>query len=127
MAVGVEWLIEAEGCNPQALTEAAVLRSIFAAIIEDLDLRVLHSFWYEFPAPGGVTGFAALTESHLACHTYPEFGIATFNLYCCSERPQWNWESKLTTALSAEIVRISRIERGIEVRTAANVPAEGDK
>jgi S-adenosylmethionine decarboxylase len=128
MAVGIEWLIEAEGCNPQALTEPMVLRSIFASVIADLGLNVLHCFWHAFPAPGGITGFAALTESHLACHTYPEYGMATFNLYCCRERPQWDWESNLSATLSARKVRIIRIERGTaEYAFTANALAEGQR
>ncbi|MCV4783507.1 S-adenosylmethionine decarboxylase, partial [Escherichia coli] len=47
-------------------------------------------------------------------HTYPEHGIATFNLYCCRERPQWNWKEKLTHSLGAQSVRIIKIERGSE-------------
>jgi len=31
----------------------------------------------------GVTGLLLLTESHLACDTFPERGFASFNLYCC--------------------------------------------
>jgi len=30
-----------------------------------------------------VTGLLLLTESHLACDTFPERGFASFNLYCC--------------------------------------------
>ncbi|MFN3419408.1 MAG: S-adenosylmethionine decarboxylase family protein [Pyrinomonadaceae bacterium] len=114
MAVGVEWLIEAEGCEPRYLSDERVLKQIFAGVIADLDLHVLHSFWHCFPFPAGITGFAALSESHLACHTYPEHGIATFNLYCCRERPQWNWKEKLTHSLGAQSVRIIKIERGSE-------------
>ena len=39
--------------------------------------------WHKFGGEGGVTGLIMLTESHLACHTYPEYQTATFNLYCC--------------------------------------------
>ena len=54
----------------------------------------------------------ALTESHLACHTYPEHGTATFNLYCCQTRPEWDWDNQLTNALGASAVTVQRIERG---------------
>jgi S-adenosylmethionine decarboxylase len=53
-----------------------------------------------------------LTESHLACHTYPEYGTATFNLYCCRSRPEWDWESELRSALSAGSVTVTKLERG---------------
>lgn len=53
-----------------------------------------------------------LTESHLACHTYPEHGTATFNLYCCRERPEWDWTENLKKLLGAKEVKIERIVRG---------------
>jgi S-adenosylmethionine decarboxylase len=63
---------------------------------------------------GGLTGLYLLTESHLACHTYPESGTATFNLYCCRPRPCWNWEEKLRTLLGATRVVIRSTARGEE-------------
>ena len=60
----------------------------------------------------GVTGLVALTESHLACHTYPEHRTATFNLYCCRTRPEWDWEVNLKTLLEAATVSVLKIERG---------------
>jgi S-adenosylmethionine decarboxylase len=68
--------------------------------------------WHQFPGAGGVTGLYLLSESHLACHTYPEFGAATFNLYCCSERAAWEWEGELRAALGATSVQVSRVVRG---------------
>jgi len=53
-----------------------------------------------------------LTESHLACHTYPEYKTATFNLYCCRTRPEWDWEANLKEMLGAKKVLIKKIERG---------------
>ena len=83
MIVGKEWLIEAEGCNADFLRDQKVLQTVFSDVISDLGLKTLgKAIWHKFPGEGGVTGLVALTESHLACHTYPEFGLATFNLYC---------------------------------------------
>ena len=86
--------------------------AIFAHLISDLDLKAIDAIWHKFPNEGGVTGLVALTESHLACHTYPEHGTATFNLYCCRSRPEWDWEAKLKQALGAVAVSVTRVERG---------------
>ena len=113
MIVGTEWLIEAEGCAAETLRDAAVLRRIFSQIIADLNLKTIgDGIWHQFPGEGGVTGLVALTESHLACHTYPEHQLATFNLYCCRTRPEWNWEAKLKQTLGAEKVSVKKIRRG---------------
>ncbi len=113
MIVGTEWLVEAENCNENLLRDEQTLRRVFDAIIRDLGLKTLdEGFWHKFPNEGGVTGLVALTESHLACHTYPEHKIATFNLYCCRERPEWNWKKNLSEMLKAEEVSVTKIERG---------------
>jgi S-adenosylmethionine decarboxylase len=123
MIVGTEWLIEASGCNPDELRNEIILRSIFDRIIAELGLKSIESVWHKFPAEGGVTGMVALTESHLTCHTYPEYGTATFNLYCCRTRPEWDWEQNLKELLNAESVSVLRIERGLHSET---ISAGGD-
>jgi len=112
MIVGTEWLIEAAECDPDKLRDEAVLRGVFARVIGDLDLKVIESIWHTFPGEGGVTGLAALTESHLACHTYPENRVATFNLYCCRTRPEWDWDAELKASLDSATVTVTKIERG---------------
>ena len=112
MIVGTEWLVEAAGCKPETLRDERLLRVLFERIITDLGLKALGSVWHIFPGEGGVTGLVALTESHLACHTYPEYGTATFNLYCCRTRPEWDWERSLTASLGAATVTVTKIERG---------------
>ena len=112
MIVGTEWLVEAAGCNPENLRDETCMRRLFDQVINDLGLKAIDSVWHKFPGEAGVTGLVALTESHLACHTYPEHGTATFNLYCCRTRPEWNWEAKLASALGARTVTVIKIERG---------------
>ena len=119
MIVGTEWLVEAAGCNAERLRDESILRSLFESIIADLGLRSIDAIWHKFDGEGGVTGLVALTESHLACHTYPEYGTATFNLYCCRTRPEWNWEDELKEALGAKAVSIEKIERGDEITQTA--------
>src|SRR5438045_5418354 len=112
MIVGTEWLIEAAGCNKAHLRDESLLRDLFERVIRDLGLKSVGSVWHKFEGEGGVTGLIGLTESHLACHTYPEHRTATFNLYCCRTRPEWDWESNLKTILGAESVSVTKIQRG---------------
>lgn len=114
MIVGTEWLIEATGCETERLRDINLLSKLFQRIISDLNLQVVgEPVWHRFPTPGGVTGFALLSESHLACHTYPEYDLATVNLYCCRERPEWNWGEGLRELLGATDVRVRAIERAL--------------
>ena len=112
MTLGTEWLIDASGCDPAALADINRLQEVFTRIINDLDLHVLGEIaWHKFESPGGVTGLAMLSESHLACHTYPEFRAATFNLYCCRDRASWPWEQMLKEMLGAVEVDVRTFER----------------
>ncbi len=112
MIVGTEWLIEAAECDPEKLRDENVLQDVFARVIRDLELKVVNSVWHTFPGEAGITGLSLLTESHLACHTYPEDRIATFNLYCCRTRPEWDWNANLANMLRAGSVTVTKIERG---------------
>ncbi len=38
----------------------------------------------ETPGLGGITGMVLLSESHLAVHTWPEFGAVTLDVYVCN-------------------------------------------
>ncbi len=114
MIVGTEWLVEAEGCSSDSLRDEQLLRRLLADVITDLGLKTVGEVWHKFDGEGGVTGLIALTESHLACHTYPEHQLATFNLYCCRKRPEWDWQAALGSLLGAKRVKVTRLERGAE-------------
>ena len=112
MALGTEWVIDASGCNPDKLADIQQLKLVFDRIIRDLELHVLGEIsWHQFPSPGGITGLALLSESHLTCHTYPEFGAASFNLYCCRNRSAWPWQEQLEDLLGATEVNVRVFER----------------
>ncbi len=114
MMAGTEWLIEASGCEAEVLRDVDRLRGLFERVIADLDLRVVGDpMWHRFPSPGGITGLVLLSESHLACHTYPEYGLITLNLYCCRVRPEWPWKESLRSLLGASEVRVRAIDRAL--------------
>jgi S-adenosylmethionine decarboxylase len=120
MNLGTEWLIDASGCDAAALADLHRLSAVFDRVIRDLDLNVLGEIaWHQFDPPGGVSGLALLSESHLACHTYPEFGAATFNLYCCRNRASWSWETTLKAMLGATEVTVRVFDRTIHAEAHA--------
>jgi S-adenosylmethionine decarboxylase len=120
MTLGTEWLIDASGCDAAALADLDRLRAVFDRVISDLNLNVLGQIaWHQFDHPGGISGLALLSESHLTCHTYPEFRAATFNLYCCRNRDSWSWETTLKEMLGAAQVTVRVSERTIPATAGA--------
>lgn len=110
---GREYVVDVFGCDAIALQDLSLLQSICAEVVADLDVKVIGApHWHQFPGPSGVTGMYLLSESHLCCHTYPEIGFASFNLYCCGERREWPWEEKLSRRLNARSVTVRCLSRG---------------
>ena len=113
-AGGTEWMIDASGCAPAALVDLDRIKSICDRVVSDLGLTVIgQPMCHIFPGPGGVTALYLLSESHLACHTYPEHSFATFNLYCCRRRPAWPWRDELTRQLGAGRVVVRELHRDL--------------
>jgi S-adenosylmethionine decarboxylase len=109
---GVEWIVDAQGCNADSLRSVELLRTLFEKIISELDLRTIGEMqWHQFPGSGGITGLCLLAESHLACHTFPEFGSLCLNLFCCVPRQPWNFEAYLAKLFSATSVQVSTVTR----------------
>jgi S-adenosylmethionine decarboxylase len=112
VGLGCEWVIEALGCDQSGLRDTSRLRGVFDDLIAALHLKpVAETQWHQFPEPGGITGLCLLSESHLACHTFPEFGSICVNIFCCRPRPEWDFESYFRRALGASNVRVRRLER----------------
>jgi S-adenosylmethionine decarboxylase len=109
---GCEWIVEAHGCDAAALADVARLEALFARIIEGMRLHPVEpAAWHQFPGTGGITGVSLLAESHIACHTFPEYRSLCLNVFCCRPRPEWDFEACLRHELGASIVQVRRIER----------------
>ena len=112
MEVGTEWLIDASGCTPEVLRDAEALRGLCERVLVELELRVVgEGTWHRFGPPGGLTGLYLLTESHLACHTFPEYGSLCLNVFCCRPRPEWDFETELRLAVGATSVQVRKVDR----------------
>lgn len=121
---GREWIVDATGAPADALRDLARVRGVVDLLISELRLTpVGEQRWHVFPGEAGVTGLVLLSESHVAVHTFPEMGLATFNLYCCRPRTPWPWKERLSQLLSAERVLVRVLDRGNDVITRELGPA----
>jgi S-adenosylmethionine decarboxylase len=120
---GVEWVVEAWGCSAALLKDQRGLAALFDSLISDLNLRPIGApLWHPFPGSGGITGLCLLSESHLACHTFPEHASLCLNLFCCVPRAEWAFDAELRRRFGAREVSVRRLQRpyGIADTRAAN-------
>jgi S-adenosylmethionine decarboxylase len=111
-ARGEEWVVDARGCDRARLADRAALVRVFDEVTRELGLNAIQpTVWHVFPEPAGLTGFVLLAESHLACHTFPEYGSACFNLFCSREGAVWQWQERLGDLLGAREVSVTRVPR----------------
>jgi S-adenosylmethionine decarboxylase len=109
---GIEWIVEAYGCAADRLTDLATLQSLFARIVNDIDLHPCEPpRWHQFPDSGGITGICVLSESHITCHSFPEYGTLCLNLFCCRPRADWDFSGQLPQMLGAREVIVRRLDR----------------
>ena len=109
---GIEWIVDAYDCFPDRLRDLATLQGLFARLIAELDLHPCgDERWHQFGDSGGITGLSLLSESHLACHSFPEHGTLCLNLFCCRPRDDWDFPRHLGQILGARTVIVRRLER----------------
>lgn len=114
LGTGTEWVVDASGCGVQRLCDFDLIKGICDRVVSDIGVNVVGvPQSHRFAGPAGVTMLYMLSESHLACHTYPEYGLATFNLYCCRARAAWNWDGILRDTLGAQVVSVRQLGRGV--------------
>ncbi|GAB3334168.1 S-adenosylmethionine decarboxylase family protein [Hymenobacter humi] len=73
-----------------ALRNAEACRTFFDAQVLAFNLEKVgeayHVFAGDETGAGGFTAVLALTESHLSIHTWPEYGLATFDVFLSNFR-----------------------------------------
>ncbi len=100
------WQAPAELLNDPETIRAAMIDAIAAGEATLIDL-CLHQF-----SPHGVTATATLAESHIAIHTWPEYGYFAADLFFCGQGKPVVAMEVLQKALQAKQVKMQQIERG---------------
>ncbi len=100
------WEAPAELLNNPEKIKQALIEAITAGKATLIDMCV-HQF-----SPHGVTATATLAESHIAIHTWPEYGYFAADLFFCGEGKPKEAMKVLQQALSAKQATMREIDRG---------------
>jgi S-adenosylmethionine decarboxylase len=112
-ALGRHILAEFYGCPAEMLNDPSrIERDMMAAALEagaEIRETVFHKF-----SPQGVSGVVVISESHLAIHTWPEFGYAAVDIFTCGQTVDpWVSCNYLKQKFAAQNMTAREIKRGI--------------
>ncbi len=110
--LGKHILLEFFGCNPQRIEKKEALRDVIVEASRLANATVVTDVFHNF-SPFGVSGVVVIAESHVAIHTWPEYGVASVDIFSCSDKmnPQVI-EDQIARYLQAESVEKREFERG---------------
>ena len=87
-ALGNHILVEFMNCDPKIMNDVAGIERDMVAAAQKAGATVINSTFHHF-SPFGVSGVVVIQESHLAIHTWPEYGYAAVDLFTCGEMDAW--------------------------------------
>lgn len=68
----------------EILNDSEKINKIMENSCDFAGLKILNKNFFEF-TPQGLTSVFILSESHLSCHTWPEYNRVCFDLFCCGD------------------------------------------
>ncbi|HEY9808768.1 MAG TPA: adenosylmethionine decarboxylase [Halomicronema sp.] len=114
------WQSPGDLLNDPERIRRALIDAISAGGATLIDLCV-HQF-----SPHGVTATATLAESHIAIHTWPEYGYFAADLFFCGAGEPKLAMQVLKTALQAGKVTMRETPRGFDPEMGADEPVGTD-
>jgi spermidine synthase len=81
-ALGRHILVEYYGCDANKLNDVPYIEESMVDAARAADATVINSSFHHF-SPYGVSGVVVIQESHLAIHTWPEYGYAAVDIFTC--------------------------------------------
>lgn len=111
--LGRHLLAEFYDCNSNVLNNPELIESTMVQAALNCGATVVQQNFHMF-SPYGVSGVVIIAESHLAIHTWPEYGYAAVDLFTCGDscNPEVAYEY-LKQELHAGSAFYSELKRGL--------------
>ncbi len=111
-SLGRHVLVEFFGCDPDLLNDVTHIEQVMLRAAQEAGATIINSTFHHF-SPFGVSGVVVVQESHLAIHTWPEFGYAAVDIFTCGEPVNpWKAYHLLKAELRAESGAALEMHRG---------------
>lgn len=111
VALGNHILVEFMNCDPHIMNDVAAIERDMVAAAQKAGATVINSTFHHF-SPYGVSGVVVIQESHLAIHTWPEYGYAAVDLFTCGEMDAWISFDFLKDAFKSKSYSAIEMKRG---------------
>lgn len=110
--LGMQIVAEYYECSTDTLSDVSEIERILLGAAEEMQATVITSAFHHF-SPMGVSGVVVIQESHIAIHTWPEYGYAAIDIFTCGTelRPIKGYEY-LLKALGAAKGSMMELLRG---------------
>ncbi|BBE31874.1 S-adenosylmethionine decarboxylase proenzyme [Tepiditoga spiralis] len=124
ISLGKHLIAEFFECNKDILDNVEKIEYHMKKATIETGATIVTSTFHRF-LPHGVSGAVIVSESHLAIHTWPEYGYASIDLYTCGDHVDpWKAFEYLKEAFSSSRTQVSEHFRGLysEIGIAENSP-----
>lgn len=122
-SLGRHILAEFYGCPGDIISDLDQIKQAMVTAALKAGAEVKETVFHQF-SPQGVSGVVVISESHLAIHTWPEFGYAAVDVFTCGQTVDpWVSCNYLKEIFLAQNMSAREIERGIFDVQVAYKPA----
>jgi spermidine synthase len=111
-SLGNHILVEFTGCSPEIMNDVASIERDMVEAAVKAEMTVINSTFHHF-SPYGVSGVVVVQESHLAIHTWPEYGYAAVDIFTCGETNTWAAFDYLQEKFQAKNYSAIEMRRGV--------------
>ncbi|MGB0429558.1 MAG: polyamine aminopropyltransferase [Bacteroidia bacterium] len=80
--LGRHIIVEYYDCDTQIMNDVVQIEQFMVNAAKEAQATVVNSTFHHF-SPFGVSGVVVIEESHLAIHTWPEYGYAAVDVFTC--------------------------------------------
>ena len=84
-ALGRHILAEYYGCDVDVLNDLELLENYMREAVIESGATIIDCTFHQFN-PHGISGVIVIAESHMALHTWPEYGYAAVDFFTCGDR-----------------------------------------
>lgn len=112
-ALGRQILVEYYDCNFDVINDVSQIESILIEGTRKSKASIISHNFHKF-SPHGVSGTVVIAESHVAIHTWPEYGYAAVDIFTCGETiDPWIIQEYLRERFQSKNVSSMEMKRGM--------------